>query len=107
MTFEFPRHPAKGATRYWRGDVVRIRASYAGPMPVIRLAPALNGLRQLYRFVERAAIFHQIEHRQAIDKRKVVTAAGVPRVLPQPREKAPYGWHSRRPKFVIAMVVRA
>ncbi len=63
----FPRHPAKGATRYWRGDGrdSRLMPANAG---ISRLAPAaFNSFAPAVRSSERAAIFRQIEHRRAID----------------------------------------
>ncbi|CNU20431.1 Uncharacterised protein [Salmonella enterica subsp. enterica serovar Bovismorbificans] len=59
-------------------------------------------MRQLYRFVERAAIFHQIEHRQAIDNNKVVPYPLAYRAYYLNREAHTAGIVAA--PFVIAMV---
>ena len=73
MTFQLARHPAKRSARYRRGDGRDPCFVPADPGVDDRSTSCLNGFRQLDGFVKRAAIFHQVEHRQAKDNNKVVT----------------------------------
>ncbi len=72
MTFQLARHPAKCTPRHRGGDGGDTRLVPANTGVDNGCACGFYSLRQLDCFLEGAAVFYQIEHRQAEDNNKVI-----------------------------------
>ena len=73
FAFQLARYPAERRTRHRRGDGGDARFVPANPGVDNGGTGGFNRLRQLHGFVEGAAAFHQVEHRQAEDDNKIRT----------------------------------
>ena len=73
FAFQLARYPAERRTRHRRGDGGDARFVPANPGVDNGGTGGFNCLRQLHGFVEGAAAFHQVEHRQAEDDNKIRT----------------------------------